>query len=318
MYKLSRLAGVLGIAAVIALAGCAGSSGVAPSTGSAMTVQHQNFTPYESGWIHKDGVVYRKPIYMVTRNMAQPAVSGILFSYGGGPVLVAPKMYLIFWGFRKYGDPDRVARLLKLYAKNLGGSGHNNIYTQYYEEVTGTTKTYITNPTNQFGGFWYDWHSIPTSPSDSQVAAQALLGVKHFGYDPNGSYVVVTATGHNSPGFGTSYCAYHDVTSYTGGKLVSYTNLPYQPDALASCGANIITPPADEKGIDEGVTIVEGHEYGESITDPGAGNGWYNGEYGEIGDACAWTDILNDPFTLKSYTSQPMYSNASESCVHSY
>lgn len=317
MYRLSRLAGVLGIAAVIALAGCSGSSGVAPSTGSAMALQQQTFTP-GSGWIHENGVTYRKPIYMVTRNMARPEVSGILFSYNGGPVLVTPKMYLIFWGFRKYGDPDHVARLLKLYAKNLGGSGHNNIYTQYYEILSGSTKTFITNPTIQFGGAWLDHVGIPTSPSDSQVAAEALRGVKKFGYDPNGSYVVVTATKHSTPGFGTSFCAYHSATVDGSGKMVSYTNLPYQPDAGSSCGSNIISPPADEKGVDEGVTIVEGHEYGESITDPGAGNGWYNGFYGEIGDACAWINILNDPFGLKSYTSQPMYSNATESCVHSY
>lgn len=317
MYRLSRLAGVLGIAAVIALAGCSGSSGVAPSTGSAMVV-HQGVMTTGSGWIHAGGLTYHKPIYMVTREMARPEVSGILFTYRGGPVLVTPKMYIILWGYRKYGDPDKVARLLKLFAKNLGGSGHNNIYTQYYEEITGTTPTYITNPTEQFGGVWYDWHKIPANPSDQQVAAQALKGVKHFGYDPNGSYVVATATGHSSPGFGTQYCAYHSAVTDSSGQLVSYTNLPYQPDALGSCGANIITPPSDEKSIDEGVTIVEGHEYGESITDPGAGNGWYNDVYGEIGDACAWINIENDPFGVKSYTSQPMYSNATESCVHTY
>ena len=75
--------------------------------------------------------------------------------------------------------------------------------------------------------------------------------------------------------------------------------------------------------MDEGVTIVEGHEYGESITDPIVFKGWYNlaihgGLQGEIGDACAWTDIANDTFGKKSYTMQPMYSNATESCVHTY
>lgn len=100
--------------------------------------------------------------------------------------------------------------------------------------------------------------------------------------------------------------------------MVSYTNLPYMPDAGQSCGSNIISAPKDETGTDEGVTIVEGHEYGESVTDPNPGAGWYNNEYGEIGDACAWTNIQNDKFRKKSFTAQPMYSNASESCVHSY
>jgi serine protease len=101
--------------------------------------------------------------------------------------------------------------------------------------------------------------------------------------------------------------------------MVSYTNLPYMPDAGASCGANYMSPPKGETGTDEGVTIVEGHEYGESISDPNPGAGWYNGEYGEIGDACAWGNyIANDPFGKKEFTSQAMYSNATESCVHSY
>ncbi|HYL27233.1 MAG TPA: hypothetical protein VEW74_05315 [Candidatus Nitrosotalea sp.] len=58
------------------------------------------------------------------------------------------------------------------------------------------------------------------------------------------------------------------------------------------------------------MTIVEGHEYGESITDPVPFTGWYNGLYGEIGDICARYDILNDQFRKKSYTMQPMWSNA--------
>ncbi len=38
----------------------------------------------------------------------------------------------------------------------------------------------------------------------------------------------------------------------------------------------------------------------------------------EIGDICAWQNIQNDPFGSKSYTMQPMFSNATQSCVHSY
>ncbi len=57
-----------------------------------------------------------------------------------------------------------------------------------------------------------------------------------------------------------------------------------------NCGANFISPPKDESGADEGVTIVEGHEYAESVTDPNPPSGWYNNSYGEIGDICAWTE----------------------------
>ena len=66
------------------------------------------------------------------------------------------------------------------------------------------------------------------------------------------------------------------------------------------------------------MTIVAGHEYGESITDPDPDTGWYNFEYGEIGDACAWFNVQNIAFGKKSYSTQPMYSNASETCVQTY
>jgi serine protease len=243
-----------------------------------------------------------------------PNASGVLFSYFNGPTLLSPKVYLIFWGYKTYGDTDHVAKLLKEFAKVEGGSVHNSDYTQYYD-IVGSVKNYPTNPKHQLGGAWFDnTNPVPTSPTDAQVAQEALAGVAKFGYDVNASYVVATPHGHSSQGFGTSFCAYHSSTT-KGSEVVSYTNLPYMPDAGASCGANFTTAPKDESAVDEGVTIVEGHEYGESVSDPVPGTGWYNFSYGEIGDICAWQDIANDPFGKKSYTMQPMYSNATESCV---
>ncbi len=306
MYRHSRLAGiVLGCAATLAIVGCATNTGVAPVGGMNTMAQVRDAA----------GLA---PHYMVTRNHAHPAVSGILFKYNGGPVLVKPDLYLIFWGYKTYGDPDKVAKLLRNYLKRAGGSSHNNIYTQYYEIVSGST-IYITNPKGQLKGVWFDQtDAVPANPTDLQVQTESLAGVAKFGYDPNGSYIVATPHDHSTSGFGTQWCAYHSNTQTTGGQAVSYTNLPYMPDAGGNCGAGYIQAPKGESPIDEGVTIVEGHEEGESVTDPIPPSGWYNDLYGEIGDACAWQDIQNDKFGKRSYTMQPMYSNASESCVQSY
>ncbi|HLY03513.1 MAG TPA: hypothetical protein VKR56_13595 [Candidatus Cybelea sp.] len=305
MYRHSRLVGILGCAATLAIVGCAGNSSIAPTTGSAASAQ--------VGATH---VAH----YMATRYAAHTVVpnSGVLFTYYNGPVLLKPKVYLIFWGYKKYGDPDKVAKLLEAYAKVEGGSLHNNDYIQYYD-IVGSKKFYPTNPKGQLGGVWFDnTNQIPQNPTDIQVGNESLAGVAHFGYDGNASYVVATAHDHSTVGFGTQWCAYHSGTQTTNGNLVSYTNLPYMPDAGGACGADYTQAPKDESAVDEGVTIVEGHEYGESITDPNPGTGWYNFEYGEIGDICAWTDIQNDTFGKKTYTMQPMYSNASESCVQEY
>jgi serine protease len=300
----------------LAIAGCAGN-GVAPSAGSGVqsTTRGISFGP---GWVQKDGVLYHVPHYMQTREHAVANVRpDILLSYGNGPVQTVPTTYIIFWGYTKYGDSHGVKSLLTNYMGAMGGSGHNNIYTQYYD-VVNQVKTFISNPSSQLSGTWEDdTDSVPLHPTDSQVAAEALRGVTHFGYNANASYIVATPHGRSTNGFRTQWCAYHSATS-SGGKLVSYTNLPYMPDAGTSCGANIISPPSDESAGDEGVTIVSGHEQGESATDPSPPSGWYNNSYGENGDICAWTNIQNDPFGSYSFTSQPMFSNATQSCVHSY
>ena len=318
MYKRSRLAGILGCAALVAMVGCSANSGVTPVSGTTTQQQALRGVPMGPGWIYKDGVLYHTPHYMSTVKAASHIKQAILLSYGGGAVLVHPRAYVIFWGFNTYGDPNGVKPLLHNYLRVMGGSGHNNIYTQYYMKV-GTTMTDIKNPHKQLAGVWEDdTNPVPQNPTDAQVAAEAAAGVAHFGGTPdlNGSYIVATPHGRSINGFGTQFCAYHSATSVSG-KIISYTNLPYQPDAGSNCGANFISPPSDESGADEGVTIVEGHEYGESVTDPDPFSGW-NSPQGEIGDLCAWTNVLNDPFRLKSYTSQPMFSNATASCVHSY
>jgi hypothetical protein len=240
-----------------------------------------------------------------------------MLSYNNGPVLLKPKAYLIFWGYKKYGDPDGVAPLLQAYFKAVGASSHNAVYTQYYD-VVGSKTNYITNFSRQLGGVWFDDEDpVPAEPTDAQIAKESLHGVSHFGYDVNGSYIVATPHGRNSQGFGTLYCGYHSATSDSGGSLVSYTNLPYVPDAGAPCGAGEIAPPKDERAKDEGVTIIAGAEYGASITDPDPGTGWYSFEYGEITE-CTGRGIQNDPFGKKFYTSGALYSNASESCVQEY
>ena len=163
---------------------------------------------------------------MVTRGHAHPAVSGILFNYYNGPVLVTPHVYLIFWGYKTYGNPDKVAKLLKKYSKVMGGSGHNNIYTQYYQ-IVGSQTTYITNPRKkQLKGVWFDQtNAVPANPTDYQIAEESLAGVAKFGYDANGSYVVATPHGHSTQGFGTEWCAYHSDTAGWQARVVHQPSL---------------------------------------------------------------------------------------------
>lgn len=293
------LAAVAGLFAAVALAGCGGGTAGPLATGPSLRT-----------------AVAGRPHFMPTVAGASARVNPDTYlTYGGGPALVKPTLYLIFWGYHAAGDPEGVAKLLAQYASHVGGSGWANVFTQYYE-ISGKQKLFIKNPPKDFGGAWFDDSRIPKQPTDAQIAAEALKGVKHFGYDVNGAYVVATARGHSTSGFGSTWCAYHSST-LEGGRVVAYDNFPYTPDGGAVCGANFIEPPRDEKGIDEGVTIVAGHEVGEIVTDADPFSGW-NSVQGEIGDICAWHDVQNDPFGTKSYASQPLFSDKTQSCVHSY
>jgi hypothetical protein len=317
MNRHSQLVAALGCVATLATVGCANNGAITPQNSISQQAPSNAFSG--PGWIEKNGVLYHVPHYALPRRMAAQRrfKPNTQLAYGNGPVLVAPKAYLILWGYQTYGDPYKVGKLLQALFRNQGGSSHNNIYTQYYM-VAGSITTYITNPTNQYGGVWDDeTNPVPYNATDAQVAAEALNGVAQFGYDPNGSYIVAMPYGHDPQGFGPFYCAYHGSTVYNG-QYVSYTNLPYMPDGGRNCGAYDIGRPSDERAIDEGVTILEGHEYGESITDPVPNTGWTDSNGDEIGDLCEWIDIANDPFNAKSYTMQPMFSNATSTCVQSY
>jgi serine protease len=54
----------------------------------------------------------------------------------------------------------------------------------------------------------------------------------------------------------------------------------------SSCGANFVN--SGPGGVDDGVTIVEGHEYAETITDQFPAGGWTDLTGYENGDKCAW------------------------------
>lgn len=214
---------------------------------------------------------------------------------GGIGVETAPKIYLVFWGSQwTNNDPSGEASLLESFLNSMGSSSWQNTVSQYCEGVTSGTifctssDTPAGNQAYELAAYWYDNGSAaPSKPKQSQLAAEAVKAAQHFGNTAAGSndttqYVIATANGYNANGFGTQYCAWHSYTTSTYGDI-SYTNLPYITDAGASCGANF-----NNLGADAGITIVEGHEAAETITDPFPSTGWLDSSGSEIGDKCAW------------------------------
>jgi serine protease len=248
---------------------------------------------------------------------------------GGIGVETAPKVYLVLWGSQWGSDPSGESATLQNFFNHVGHSSWLNSATQYCQGVASGTVTcpvgsaFAGNPSAIYGGLYADNGSAaPSSPSQSQLAAEAIKAAGHFGNtssSPNASvqYVIATSHGNNASGFGTQYCAWHSSTSSVDGNI-AYTNLPYITDAGASCGANF-----NGLGSNAGITIVEGHEMAETISDQFPNGGWLDRNGEENGDKCAW--ISSGPGASASvnlnganFPVQSLWSNATSNCVLSY
>jgi serine protease len=286
-----------------------------------------------------------------------PPVAGepapVDMAYFGGHVQVTPKIYLVFWGWGEPGafdhttpgmpsnDPDGAAARMTAFIKAMGGTSWAGVSTQYYETVNGQN-VYIQNPTDVFGGVWYDdTNPIHDNVSGLELALEAQRAVAHFGITDlaNSQIVVAQPQKDNEAGFngGVGYCAWHDYTqpsTYPGVQPgISFTNMPYVLNMGASCGENSVNTGYYAGKLD-GFTIVLGHEVEETITDPGAEDvingqnlgGWYDYAAYENGDKCAWvgyTEGVASPSTVpgglnnitgndgKEYPVQSLWSNDS-------
>lgn len=215
---------------------------------------------------------------------------------GGIGVETTPKVYLVLWGSQWSSDPSNEAATEQSFLSGVGGSPWLNSVTQYCQGVPVSTffcgglsgAQYAGNPSGLLAGTWRDNASpAPSKPRQSQLAAEAVRAAQYFGNTTSASnasvqYVVATAHGNSSSGFGRQFCAWHSSTSSSLG-TIAYTNLPYITDAGASCGANF-----NGLGANAGMTIVEGHELAETMTDQFPNGGWLDSGGAENGDKCAW------------------------------
>jgi hypothetical protein len=263
---------------------------------------------------------------------------GVLLASHGGAIEQTPAVYVVYWGPQwasGFGTSPNASSDAQTYIQgffgNVGGSSWAGSTTQYCQGVAaGTTNcagqvgaAFVTSPRGQLAGVWNDTSAIPSRLGTSNIAAEALNAVAHFGYNPNADYMVFTPSGHSTSGFGTQFCAWHSSTSSSSGP-VSFSNMPYQPDAGAACGMNFV----NANGYFDGFSIVGGHEYAETITDPFPSTGWVDGAGAENGDKCAWISSgqgAAQNVTLSggvSYPVQSLWSNAfnggAGGCVVSY
>jgi hypothetical protein len=241
-------------------------------------------------------------------------------TYGGGidggtVVTGAPRVYLVLWGSQwQTDDVDGVAARLAAMYEGIGTNDEqwSAVMTQYCEGVAfGAVSCPDTAPHVGYAtggaltGIWNDDAApAPASATGHQLALEAVDAARHFGNIDAATYlaaqyVIASPHGTTPDGFNTAsgpFCAWHDDTADPGlsggggapspfGDL-AFTNFPYVTDAGSNCGTDYVNSGPD--GALDGVTIVAGHEYAESLTDSHPFDGWRDANAQEDADKCAW------------------------------
>jgi serine protease len=272
---------------------------------------------------------------------------------GIGVTTGPPKVYLVFWGsqwgtqnppgsFHFTNDAAGVAPRLQALFNGLGTSNElwSGVVTQYCEGVAPgstvcpTSAPHIPYPSGGvLAGVWADTSlPAPSAATGHDLGMKAVEAAGHFGNltpesNRNAQYVIVSPKGTHPDGFNTGgggFCAWHGFNGNSWVNApspygdVAFTNLPYIPDMGSSCGANFVNP--GFAGLLDGVTMVEGHEFSETITDQNPFGGWWDSSGQENADKCAWISqgsarSQNVTFATGVFAMQSTWSNDGEACL---
>jgi hypothetical protein len=250
-------------------------------------------------------------------------------TYNGGPIQQHPHLYLLFWGPNWSSYASTETYMIEFY-RSLGDQP-SDTWSAVTSQYTQTGGNFPEFSGSVLVGAYGDTSTPPTGADQTQLAAEADGFASAQGLTDLGNAQIIIATqpgtcpaGFYSPsvcGTNTGYCAWHSASNEP------YTNMPYVLDAGTGCGENFVN--SGSAGTYDGISIVGGHEYGETITDPVPDSGWIDlsdGSGGEIGDKCAWQPGAGD-ITIGSgtFAVQGLYSNAlhgggsnSNGCALSY
>ena len=222
-------------------------------------------------------------------------------------------------------------------------SGANtNVYsdaTQYYD----ATGAIAYNST--FGGSYVDTTPFPasgcTDGSDPvcvddqalEAEIQSVITAQHWPDGKTSLFFVMLPSGIGSCYGGThcttdpqtGWCAYHSGFMGANSSPILYANEPFDGTITGCHGA---VGQGFPNGVDADATInTISHEQNEAISDPW-GNAWFNANYEEIADLCAWVfgsqlgttngEPYNQLINGHPYSLQEEYSNDGSTCVQRY
>ena len=297
--------------------------------------------PYRHGAVPTREAAQQMRDWEASRSAAHRRRSKILAFGGGidgiGVTSGTPKVYLVFYGsqWTSGGDPHGAATYLQNLFRGIGTGGEmwSGTMTQYCDGPTvprgattcnpGTTPHVRYPSAGALAGVWFDTAApSPSSATITQLAQEAIRGAGHFGNTTAAAnryaqYVVVSPSGTHPDGFGSAnFCAWHTYTTSSYGDI-AFTNMPYVTDLGASCGENFVN--SGSAGLLDGFSIVNGHEYAETVTDQNPAGGWTAPSGAENGDECAWISsgqgaAANVSMGNGAYAMQSTWSNDTNAC----
>jgi hypothetical protein len=233
-----------------------------------------------------------------------PAAPPVLASHGGPVMYSNAQIYTIFWRPSSLqngawtGFSPKYVMINYYLAAFIGGHGIQNIATQYYQTIGGTT-AYVQNA-GFAAGYYLDTSPYPPSGctdiftpgnciTDAQIQAEIARVMAINGWTGGLSKVFLLFTSFNEGScFDSSsascaysqYCAYHGYFMQ-GSTPVIYGNIPFaRPSACLASGQTL--PNGDTGDI---AANPASHEIEEAVTDPLL-NAWFDSSGNENGDLC--------------------------------
>ncbi len=237
--------------------------------------------------------------------------------YGGGPLMISSKLYLIFWG-PKGSFPSSYTGPIIQYAKDL--ESDQSLTTDEFsvaDQYTNKAGTHISGNV-AFGGDVFDETAYPTLDkpdgctaepcvTDAQIQQEVVKEIDAKGWPtdpasaPEAQYLVYTPEGvvtcisaGECSNSNEGYCAYHGEITKIGASnhVAVYSDLPYEP----ACNSGQAPAGTDGDATTDGTLDSQIHELVESATDPNDETGWIEAKEGnEVADKCTYPVVSSQP-----------------------
>ena len=214
-------------------------------------------------------------------------IGGPAMTPHGGSVMPTATVYFIY-----YGDWSKNRRTIALHASFMRGLAAN----AWNRDWLGATRFYADPAKERAGKHVAYGTSIvvgaPRGPTltndDVGKVVYDLVSQKRLPLDPNGIYFVMT--GKNvAQELEKNDCGWHTEGAMTIGAATQTIRYAWVADtrrARCSIYPKGARTPNSDYIADSQATVIA-HELAETLTDPNL-DGFYQGNYHEIGDKCAW------------------------------